>query len=213
MNKKKKVIKEIDININEKHNNNKITNNRTEDDKFEDDKTEDDKLEDDKTEDDKIENDKIEKDKIEIDKIKNDKIDVNKIKIKINVDKIDDDKIEEPLSSPISEEMQKFEELDENINISEIQKKENNNQENIIEIDDVLKTTPLLERKGSTDTLFSAHKDIKQVKNEDFKILKILGRGSFGKVCLVEYLPTHEIYAMKSLKKDLLIQVEKIDNT
>ena len=213
MNKKKKVIKEIDININEKHNNNKITNNRTEDDKFEDDKTEDDKLEDDKTEDDKIENDKIEKDKIEIDKIKNDKIDVNKIKIKINVDKIDDDKIEEPLSSPISEEMQKFEELDENINISEIQKKENNNQENIIEIDDVLKTTPLLERKGSTDTLFSAHKDIKQVKNEDFKILKILGRGSFGKVCLVEYLPTHEIYAMKSLKKDLLIQEEKIENT
>ena len=64
-----------------------------------------------------------------------------------------------------------------------------------------------------TDTLYSSHKEVKSVKEEDFKILKVIGRGSYGKVCLVEYLPRNEIYAMKSLKKDLLIQEEQVENT
>ena len=63
------------------------------------------------------------------------------------------------------------------------------------------------------NTVFSSHKDVKEVKLEDFKVLKVIGRGSFGKVCLVEYMPTHETYAMKSLKKDLLIEQEQIENT
>ena len=65
----------------------------------------------------------------------------------------------------------------------------------------------------SSNTVFSSHKNVKEVKLEDFKVLKVIGRGSFGKVCLVEYLPTHETYAMKSLKKDLLIEQEQIENT
>ena len=48
-----------------------------------------------------------------------------------------------------------------------------------------------------SNTVFSSHKNVKEVKLEDFKVLKVIGRGSFGKVCLVEYLPTHETYAMK----------------
>ena len=67
--------------------------------------------------------------------------------------------------------------------------------------------------RGRTKTMFSSHKSIKEVKLEDFKILKIIGRGSFGKVSLVEYIPTNEIYAMKSLKKDILIEQEQIENT
>ena len=67
--------------------------------------------------------------------------------------------------------------------------------------------------KTDSNTVFSNHKNVKNVKLEDFKVLKVIGRGSFGKVNLVEYLPTHETYAMKSLKKDLLIEQEQIENT
>ena len=64
-----------------------------------------------------------------------------------------------------------------------------------------------------SNMVYSTHKTVKNVKLEDFKVLKVIGRGSFGKVCLVEYLPTHETYAMKSLKKDILIEQEQIENT
>ena len=67
--------------------------------------------------------------------------------------------------------------------------------------------------KNRTKPMFTNHKTVKEVKLEDFKILKVIGRGSFGKVCLVEYLPRKEIYAMKSLKKDILIEQDQIDNT
>jgi serum/glucocorticoid-regulated kinase 2 len=68
-------------------------------------------------------------------------------------------------------------------------------------------------RKGRSQTIFSRKKDIKEVHLEDFIVLKVLGRGSFGKVCLVEYRSTKEIYAMKSLKKDILIDQDQIENT
>lgn len=68
-------------------------------------------------------------------------------------------------------------------------------------------------RKSRSTTIFSKKKDIKEVHLEDFKVLKVLGRGSYGKVCLVEYLNTKEIFAMKSLKKDILIDQDQIENT
>jgi len=68
-------------------------------------------------------------------------------------------------------------------------------------------------RSGRSSTLYTKKKDIKEVRLEDFQILKVLGRGSFGKVCLVEYTPTKEIFAMKSLKKDVLIDQDQIENT
>jgi serine/threonine protein kinase len=42
----------------------------------------------------------------------------------------------------------------------------------------------------------------------DFKILKVLGKGSFGKVFLVEKRNNSVIYAMKSLRKDVLIDYD-----
>ena len=66
--------------------------------------------------------------------------------------------------------------------------------------------------RNRIQVMFSRHKAVKAVSLEDFKILKVIGRGSFGKVCLVEYKPTKEIYAMKSMKKDMLIEHEQIDN-
>ena len=67
--------------------------------------------------------------------------------------------------------------------------------------------------KKKTNTIFSNHQTIKTVSLEDFKILKVLGRGTFGKVCLVEYKPTKEHYAMKSLKKDVLLDKDQVQST
>jgi len=50
-------------------------------------------------------------------------------------------------------------------------------------------------------------------KLEDFRVLKVIGRGSFGKVCLVEHKTDKKLFAMKSLKKDVLIDQDQVENT
>jgi serine/threonine protein kinase len=42
------------------------------------------------------------------------------------------------------------------------------------------------------------------ISKEDFKILKVIGRGSFGKVFLVKKKDTLKVYAMKVLKKEII---------
>ena len=72
-------------------------------------------------------------------------------------------------------------------------------------------TNGQLDDKIQKDTKlkFSSHSNVKELKLENFKVLKVIGKGRCGKVFLVKYLPTHELYAMKSLKKDILIELEK----
>ena len=41
----------------------------------------------------------------------------------------------------------------------------------------------------------------------DFEVKKVLGRGSFGKVCLVQKKQTGKVYAMKSLRKDRILDM------
>ena len=41
-----------------------------------------------------------------------------------------------------------------------------------------------------------------RVTKEDFKIIKVIGRGTFGKVFLVKLKTNGKIYAMKVLKKE-----------
>ena len=69
------------------------------------------------------------------------------------------------------------------------------------------------EDKKRSNTIFSKHKTIKTVSLEDFQIMKVLGRGSFGKVTLVQYKQTGEYYAMKSLKKDVLLDQDQVEST
>ena len=69
------------------------------------------------------------------------------------------------------------------------------------------------DHQNRSNTLFSKHHTIKTVSLEDFQIMKVLGRGSFGKVCLVQYKPTKEYYAMKSLKKDVLLDQDQVEST
>lgn len=71
-------------------------------------------------------------------------------------------------------------------------------------------TDPGLQRT-KTKTIFS--KKGHDVCLEDFKLLKVLGRGAFGKVMLVEKNDTKEMFAIKSLKKEEIIQQEQLENT
>ena len=41
----------------------------------------------------------------------------------------------------------------------------------------------------------------------------VLGRGAFGKVYLGELNTTKELFAIKSIRKDVLIEMDQVDNT
>ena len=59
-------------------------------------------------------------------------------------------------------------------------------------------------------TIFSKHKIFQKVNLNDFKIIKVIGRGAFGKVFLVQYKLTKEYFAMKSMKKDILLEHNQV---
>nr|VZH91152.1 unnamed protein product [Spirometra erinaceieuropaei] len=50
-----------------------------------------------------------------------------------------------------------------------------------------------------------------QVGLSHFKLLKVIGRGSYAKVFQVEYIPTGKVYAMKVIKKEIITDEEDID--
>lgn len=60
--------------------------------------------------------------------------------------------------------------------------------------------------KAGGALIFTKAKD--QVKLQDFIIRRMIGKGTFGKVFLVENMYTHKIYAMKCIRKDTVIDNE-----
>lgn len=48
---------------------------------------------------------------------------------------------------------------------------------------------------------------------DDFEIKKVIGRGSFGKVFLVQQKTSGNYYAMKSLRKDVILETDQVQAT
>ena len=69
-----------------------------------------------------------------------------------------------------------------------------------------------IEKKRKVGTIFSNHKTIKNVGVDDFKLIKVIGRGSYGKVVLVQFKQTNDLYAMKSLKKNVLLDEDQVES-
>ena len=47
----------------------------------------------------------------------------------------------------------------------------------------------------------------------DFKMIIVLGKGTFGKVFLAEFQQNKQLYAIKVIRKDILIEYNQIKNT
>jgi serine/threonine protein kinase len=66
--------------------------------------------------------------------------------------------------------------------------------------------------REASQTLYAKAGD-KKVGLNDFLIKKVIGRGSFGKVFLVEKKDSKDVYAMKSLRKDVIIDYDQVEST
>ena len=55
--------------------------------------------------------------------------------------------------------------------------------------------------------------ELPKVGLEDFDLLKVLGKGGFGKVMLVRKRNTDDIFAMKVLKKEAVIRRNQVEHT
>jgi len=51
-----------------------------------------------------------------------------------------------------------------------------------------------------------------QASLQDFEIRKMIGKGTFGKVFLVEHCVTRKLFAMKVIRKDIILENEQMEN-
>jgi serine/threonine protein kinase len=87
------------------------------------------------------------------------------------------------------------------------------------EADDWVKIIREQSQKANTSTAQPGDADytipsgVTKVGLDDFDLLKVIGRGGFGKVMLVRKKGTQDLYAMKILSKDMLIKRNQVQRT
>lgn len=52
-----------------------------------------------------------------------------------------------------------------------------------------------------------------KINIEDFKILKLLGKGTYGKVMLVQHKDEGTLFALKTLQKNKVIKTSQVEHT
>ena len=60
--------------------------------------------------------------------------------------------------------------------------------------------------------VFSHKQEEEKVTLKDFEVMGVIGRGTFGKVFLAKLKTTETLYAIKSLRKDVLVEAGQIEN-
>lgn len=66
-------------------------------------------------------------------------------------------------------------------------------------------------RENSSSLLFSSIKADSAITLDDFEIISILGKGAFGKVYLTRMKENSKYYAIKTIRKDVVIETEQIE--
>jgi len=80
----------------------------------------------------------------------------------------------------------------------------------------MMQAQPVKNRNSKYDGLrdgFSQASLMSPPSLESFKIIKVIGKGSFGKVFLVKEIQTNELYALKVLRKDNIIKRNQVEHT
>ena len=81
------------------------------------------------------------------------------------------------------------------------------NAEDMFEIDEsVRRKSSTLYQRTETDS------SVEPVSLADFKVKKMIGTGSFGKVYLVQKIGEPQLYAMKSIRKDWVLKHDSLES-